>query len=60
MEFLDVGASHVVRVTQIDRPIVIDQPFIVAEAGMSKSRVKIGGTSRATEKVHSSKKEACM
>ena len=45
MEFLDVGASHVVRVTQIDRPGgTIDQPVVIAEAGMSQSRVKLGGT----------------
>ena len=49
-----------VRVTQIDRPIVVDQPVVTAEAGMSQSTVKLGGNSRATEKVHSSKKEACM
>ena len=60
MEFLDVGASHVVLVTQIDRPTVTDQPVVIAEAGMSQSRVQLGGTSRGTEKVRSSIKKGSM
>lgn len=56
MEFLDIGASHVMH---IDRPIITIQSVVIAEVGMSQSRVQSGGTSRGTEKVHSSKKEAC-
>jgi len=55
MEFLDIGASHV----RIDRPIVTIQSVVIAEVGMSQLRMQLGGTSRGTEKVHSSKKEAC-
>ena len=45
MEFLDIGASHVVRIDQL--------LLLNPEVEMSQWRVQLGGTSRGTEKVHS-------